>query len=487
MQLRQSIIRRMSFYGASRLSVTALATATMLTGAAVLIYYAPWGDFDLDMGQILPYPLDFESFSMEQTGEDDCDDDEHIDPELLDGFGFKSGRSFSAVLTSSDPTSGLCHKPITVSLDGSPRRASTPNGALGAISSLPATPLRASVSQSPGSSTPVHSILRRDSHQDGLPTIYLRSDSVSNENMFGLSPLRSPRCSLSPTYSLLTKRSCDESLWCPSMSLDGDGSTSRSSNSTSRSIMPVEPDWAPFANTHERARKRAVVASFANSVSDQQVAMRHCLPHVSPPELEDGREFWFERFTQSTAAAGRNWDWRRRCKKDLADILDDEIAKDTSLKQVTDGEKEPVASYRVPFATIDLFKARSNLPNDSLAPMSPTSSTSFALPPTPTSPGFGPNLTVPEYDLPHSESAPELSVHGSSKRKITLDMDTLERSTSSNDAGSENVRPKSPRSPSFYNRAGVEPLQMPYGKASTLQMRFKNKFAGRVRSTLRGM
>lgn len=61
----------------------------------------------------------------------------------------------------------------------------------------------------------------------------------------------------------------------------------------SRSVKLVEPDWTPHVDSHIRARERLETETRFAAYA------------------EDGG-FWFERFTQSTAAAGRDWDWRKR-------------------------------------------------------------------------------------------------------------------------------------------------------------------------------
>ncbi|CEH17371.1 hypothetical protein CBOM_03417 [Ceraceosorus bombacis] len=90
-------------------------------------------------------------------------------------------------------------------------------------------------------------------------------------------------------------------------------------------IRLTEPDWTAFADCHDRAKERLETASHVASHPDPR-----SLWYVGPRDgehahwaaddgatLQDPRawekhEFWFERFTQSTAAAGRDWDWRKR-------------------------------------------------------------------------------------------------------------------------------------------------------------------------------
>lgn len=118
---------------------------------------------------------------------------------------------------------------------------------------------------------------------------------------------------------------------------------------TRRSIQLTEPDWDPYVSFHIRAQERqAKRRQFSDSLirteSTQSPEMDHFteLPHdwlqysslLDTPEQRGGDvetspassssekaaitsspsadEFWYERHTPSTAAAGRNWDWRKR-------------------------------------------------------------------------------------------------------------------------------------------------------------------------------
>ncbi|GAC95211.1 hypothetical protein PHSY_002786 [Pseudozyma hubeiensis SY62] len=82
-----------------------------------------------------------------------------------------------------------------------------------------------------------------------------------------------------------------------------------------RSIKLVEPDWLPHTDTHVRARERLEAATRFAAFKANAQALTPTL--VSPDakydqQQEDLAGFRFERFTQSTAAAGRDWDWRKR-------------------------------------------------------------------------------------------------------------------------------------------------------------------------------
>ncbi|SPO26616.1 uncharacterized protein UTRI_03907_B [Ustilago trichophora] len=75
-----------------------------------------------------------------------------------------------------------------------------------------------------------------------------------------------------------------------------------------KSIKLIEPDWRPHIDSHIRARERLETAT--------RFAALRMAPQSSKfdesDDVVDVDDFWFERFTQSTAAAGRDWDWRKR-------------------------------------------------------------------------------------------------------------------------------------------------------------------------------
>lgn len=83
-----------------------------------------------------------------------------------------------------------------------------------------------------------------------------------------------------------------------------------------------EPDWTPYVAQHIRARERLQAAADAvgaydggRSISPLPPAPRAWDDDLS---LQRERDFWFERFTPSTAAAGRDWDWRKRRAREAA-------------------------------------------------------------------------------------------------------------------------------------------------------------------------
>lgn len=82
-----------------------------------------------------------------------------------------------------------------------------------------------------------------------------------------------------------------------------------------RSIKLVEPDWLPHTDTHIRARERLEAATRFAAFKANAHALTPTLVSQDAKhdqQQEDLAGFRFERFTQSTAAAGRDWDWRKR-------------------------------------------------------------------------------------------------------------------------------------------------------------------------------
>nr|CDI53976.1 putative protein [Melanopsichium pennsylvanicum 4] len=75
-----------------------------------------------------------------------------------------------------------------------------------------------------------------------------------------------------------------------------------------KSIRLIEPDWTPHLDQHIRAKERLETATrfAAFKLSTSDMTNKQSAAEV------DVDDFWFERFTQSTAAAGRDWDWRKR-------------------------------------------------------------------------------------------------------------------------------------------------------------------------------
>lgn len=81
-----------------------------------------------------------------------------------------------------------------------------------------------------------------------------------------------------------------------------------------------EPDWSPYIEVHERARERLdkmaeMSANRSTSpllVSGSSISEEGSGSGNGSNTGDEDDEFWFERFTKSTAASGRDWDWRKR-------------------------------------------------------------------------------------------------------------------------------------------------------------------------------
>ncbi|EPQ25899.1 uncharacterized protein PFL1_06572 [Pseudozyma flocculosa PF-1] len=125
----------------------------------------------------------------------------------------------------------------------------------------------------------------------------------------------------------------------------------------SRQIKLIEPDWSEHAETHDRARERLETAAMVAASGRRSASFDLGLLHNSPlagaganglgfvPGIggggvddcgkdDDADEFWFERFTPSTAAAGRDWDWRKRRARN---------ARNAALTAALEGQAEGVA------------------------------------------------------------------------------------------------------------------------------------------------
>lgn len=87
-----------------------------------------------------------------------------------------------------------------------------------------------------------------------------------------------------------------------------------------RTVKLREPDWSPYIEVHERARERLdkmaeMSASRSTSpllVSGSSMSEEGSGSGNGSNTGDEDDEFWFERFTKSTAASGRDWDWRKR-------------------------------------------------------------------------------------------------------------------------------------------------------------------------------
>ncbi|KAI3629084.1 hypothetical protein CBS9595_000156 [Malassezia furfur] len=507
-ELRQALLYRAGD-SASRWSLAALATATMLTSAMALYYYVPWGQLELNMEHILS-SIGSEGFgsvteySSESYDEEDHDDDEHVDPELLDGFQ-SDGKDqvVSVVLTSSDPSSDLCHKPIVMDLSEHASRSRS----IQCISPV-------SRSQSPGKENSpcapeqrrqsVPSILKRDSQS-------FPSQPLGNPNLLEHSSPRRARRRLhshtgSPSpLSRLLPMSDDSDMSSSTDSLPSCLSTPckdlRNGTVTPRSVVLKEPDWTPFVDSHDRARKRVMMASIANAMNElhsekgspieksKQLPILEALPIEPPAELGDGGEFWFERFTRSTAAAGKHWDWRRRSSSDLVELLDDNVL--ATLENYTVQTREEKGCLFAPTNTKAAPAACS--------PASPTFANESRVQP----PSFSmascmdasAECSSPTRltDAARPESSPSRSefCFTPTKRKFDLDWDRTESASTPMALGLGSPtrahaherpleRPESPFGSMSPPRLGVERITAPLaGRASIAKRRLKDKFTGR--------
>ena len=334
LELRQTLLRRPELYARTQWPLTILATATaFVTSAMALYYYAQRLGIDLSVSQILAsLTPDGESFFASgimpdfasgfipefasgimpdlYDADEQEDDDEHVDPELLDGLDPNHVGNYRVVLTSSDPSSDLCHCPLELNLgEGktSQTRSTTPMSEKDDFNDDPfiSTPSPCRPDLSP-------SILRRG--RQTFRTGSLGDPALPNCNRMrkhssrGAHQTPSPFLSPSAVDDVRTFSLCSTPL--------SETSTASSETCTStRAIVIREPDWSPFTETHSRAKQRALVASLASALHGD---MRDGGTDEADPFTG---EIWFERFTKSTAAAGRQWDWRRRHRNDFKDRL----------------------------------------------------------------------------------------------------------------------------------------------------------------------
>lgn len=532
MELRHTLLLRAGD-SASRWSLAALATATMLTSAMALYYYVPWSQLELNMEQLLSSSFGEEGFGSvaEYTSEsideddDEDDDDEHVDPDLLDGFSSREDQSMSVVLTSSDPTSDLCHRPIMMDLSGQ-----TPSKPISGVS----TPAR-------NSSVDVESQQINDASLDtiqlvkeeragplcqSMPSILKRDGQPLRSSRHG-SPLPLNRKLLHPSKQSSWHDSRSESSSFTSDLLQLPSETDISSSSTfdnpttsnmekcssqcsaesGRSVVLREPDWTPFTGTHDRARKRVMVASLANTMSElhsanaspsekhKHLPILDVLPFEPPQELGDGSEFWFERFTRSTAAAGKHWDWRRRSTTDLVELLNDSL-----LESLENVEKERVEGQKDPLPALN---ASENCPLMSKTQSEPSPDRSKA------AEKPVPKLSMPSFPFDSSVAPSEEGMHRSessssttdlcftpTKRKFELDLDKLEIATAPdalelNRSSSSRTSALSPLpSAQYYSqqaRRGFVKLTAPFSAGPSLaKRRLKNKFGGQLDLALVG-
>lgn len=339
-ELKDAFFRNPSMRDASQWSLAVIATATVVTSAMALYYYATYNGFEpanLNLGYYVSLlsPQEFNwtsgfSFSfldLNEDDEEDHDDDEHIDPELLDGFESANLHHCCNVrLVSADPTSDLCHRPLHMDLlEGKTSRKPLCSGILKSP--------RASILKQPNQS--VWCDLRKPADTPNLR--HSRSFQYASS---------SPRGSWVKEYTiskggkrLKTCSSSDYLTVLPEQKCPAYERASHSTKNPSRRVSLTEPDWQPFADSHYRARQRTVLAKLVKtylnksldsttpSTPTEQMAdkfFKETLPQVSSSPLRNGSEFWFERFAGSTAAGRKRSDFRRR-KRTLADSFNSSV------------------------------------------------------------------------------------------------------------------------------------------------------------------
>lgn len=336
-ELREILLRNPALKHSSQWSMAILATATVVTSAMAIYYYAQYNGYETNISQLISSLSNQESswasFSLSMFQEQDSDDepydddDEHVDAELMDGFekNMRSG-SLSVRLVSADPTSQLSYAPIHMDLcRGKTSRVSSQD------------PLqRKDLAESLVSPFKSSSILKRESQSFSSQllcdprTLY---ELPRHRRRMARHLIHDPWDCLSPPpvalkdYFTTTDNGtgvvADEQV----LASRRESANLPLCKAIDRKVAFKEPDWVPYIDTHGRARQRAVVAILARTIMDtpsgsstpstpaeeigKDIFMQ-TLPTVSPEELGDGAEFWFERFTRATAAGGKHWDFRRR-------------------------------------------------------------------------------------------------------------------------------------------------------------------------------
>lgn len=327
-ELREILWRNPALKNSSQWSMAILATATVVTSAMAIYYYAQYNGYDTNISQLISslnkQEFGWSPFSSPMFHEQDDtdeelydDDDEHLDADLMDGFetSMRSG-SLSVRLVCTDPTSELSYAPIHMDLcQGNTSRV---------------------ISQD-SSQSKSQSILKRESQS--FPSQLLCDPRALYElprhrRRMARRLIHDPWECLSPPPVALKDYFATMEPGTGGVDADKLGIASRQGSpdatvgkAMDRRVAFREPDWVPYIDTHGRARQRVVVAILARSLSTppsgsstpstpaeeigKDIFMQ-TLPTVSPEELGDGAAFWFERFTRATAAGGKHWDFRRR-------------------------------------------------------------------------------------------------------------------------------------------------------------------------------
>lgn len=366
-ELRQALTRRVK---STRLSMAFAATATVLTSAYAIYNYAQWSDIEQLWEQFISSPLG--GYDYDNTDdvdhcilEDDSsgiDDDEHVDEELLDGFGVDPHwlENSTVLLVSFDPTSNLSQNPMQVDLASKPPGNCTPsqssvtppperNSEYASDMSAPLSrvrstsvmftdafanmvpnqegkaqkkralcaPLQDTRDYCPGTGTSLplsplsispRPILKRDSQ--AFPSAWL-CDPVALKQLPRYRKIQNASRSMSSTPSSVGPTPGGDKPSTAVMQLARNatpGDTQRAHTpsedvsgtctpGTRRSVEFTEPDWAPFADEHERIRDR--VETDAVSLDSNR-----SLPSLPPPTLGDGEQFWAQHFSHSANRRG---------------------------------------------------------------------------------------------------------------------------------------------------------------------------------------
>lgn len=381
--MRESLRRQVLLRNTPRWTMALLATATVVTSAMALYYYALSNDYDISLNQLLTL-LNAHELSWtnsmaygheDDSGDDDddaFDDDETIDADIMDGFevDLKQGK-VNVILVSSDTSSSLYDNPIHLDLrDGRTTR-------IPSATSSPSASRRSSIIRHECQSFPTK-LLCDPRTLDELPRHRQRMARHSVSSPWGY---------LTPTPAALQglDLATGEPVGKDEVVLMKELEQTPSPMSK-RKVMISEPNWVHFADASDRARQRALFAMLARSGrSDgspnsktplnpmvEEMArdlLMRTLPNVPPEDMGDGKEFWFERFTRSTAASSPRRDLRRG-RHELAKSIDSEAfdALLSSVQQTLVSEQESRASVPVKWSlpvTSSKRKLNEHLSDDS--------------------------------------------------------------------------------------------------------------------------
>ncbi len=235
-----------------------------------------------------------------------------------------SGSSPGALLAGRDSRSANSDDDLTTETETSDSDAAT---------STAATPRARRSASHRGAPAPILKRVPEAFKPSALDAAGASRTSLSSADVYAKTSPTSPTSTLAAPFSPLLSPGAD-----PLGLLSPNGSQFWPVKRT-RSVKLTEPDWRPYAVFHDRARERMEAAAYAASQLKsastpnlrQQITSTNMgglsgLPGLGGGGSESGgsnssssgtatsaeEDFWFERFTQSTAAAGKDWDWRKR-------------------------------------------------------------------------------------------------------------------------------------------------------------------------------